>query len=115
MGEATSTYQYCAYVPNSETLVRRCIRRGADVAPMHVDDCTRMELFGWTGSSAPGAATAMTAVQVPVYESLSDDEVARVGRLVRAQVLRGARHPHIGVEDSRPSASAKSKASILET
>jgi dTDP-4-amino-4,6-dideoxygalactose transaminase len=103
-------YQYCAYVPNSENLVRRCIRRGADVAPMHVDDCTRMELFGWKGPSAPGAATAMTAVQVPVYESLSDDEVARVGRLVRAQVLRGARHPHIDVE-----ASAKSKASVLET
>jgi dTDP-4-amino-4,6-dideoxygalactose transaminase len=96
-------YQYCAYVPDAEKLVRRCIRRGADVAPMHVDDCTRMELFGWTGPGAPGAAKAMTAVQVPVYESLSDDEVARVGRLVRAQVLRGARHP------------AKSKESVLET
>src|SRR4029453_16829318 len=30
-------YQYCAYVPDSETVVKRCIRRGVDVAPMHVD------------------------------------------------------------------------------
>lgn len=80
-------YQYCAYVPNTEDLVRRCIRRGVDVAPMHVDDCTKMDLFGWTGAAAPGAAKAMTAVQAPVYESLTDDELARVGRLVRAQVL----------------------------
>src|SRR5262249_21897242 len=29
-------YQYCTYVPESETVVKRCIRRGVDVAPMHV-------------------------------------------------------------------------------
>jgi dTDP-4-amino-4,6-dideoxygalactose transaminase len=81
-------YQYCAYVPQSETIVKRCIRRGVDVAPMHVDICTTMELFGWTGAPMPGAAKAATAVQVPVYESLSDDEVTRVGRLLRDQVQR---------------------------
>ncbi|HYM21843.1 MAG TPA: aminotransferase class I/II-fold pyridoxal phosphate-dependent enzyme [Vicinamibacterales bacterium] len=81
-------YQYCAYVPDSVDLVRRCIRRGVDVAPMHVDDCTKMPLFGWQGPPAPGAAKAMTAVQVPVYESLSDAEIERIGRLVRAQVLK---------------------------
>jgi hypothetical protein len=32
----------------------------------------------------------MTAVQVPEYESLTDDEVARVGWLVREQVRRTA-------------------------
>ena len=81
-------YQYCAYVPDSETIVKRCIRRGVDVAPMHVDVCTRMELFGWTGRGMPGADTAAKAVQVPVYESLSREEIERVGRLVRDQVLR---------------------------
>jgi perosamine synthetase len=81
-------YQYCAYVPKGEELVRRCIRRGVDVAPMHVDVCTQMELFGWTGARAPGAEKAATAVQVPVYESLSDEEVQRVGRLVREQVQK---------------------------
>jgi dTDP-4-amino-4,6-dideoxygalactose transaminase len=82
-------YQYCAYVPDSKALVRRCIRRGVDVAPMHVDVCTKMDLFGWQGLPAPGAEKAMTAVQVPVYESLSDEEVQGVGRLVRAQLLKG--------------------------
>jgi perosamine synthetase len=81
-------YQYCAYVPESETIVKRCIRRGVDVAPMHVDVCTGMELFGWRGAAAPGAEHAATAVQVPVYESLSDAEIDRVGRLVRAQVMK---------------------------
>lgn len=81
-------YQYCAYVPNSETIVKRCIRRGVDVAPMHVDVCTKMELFGWKGPAMPGAEMAATAVQVPVYESLSDQEIERVGRLVRDQVGR---------------------------
>ena len=83
-------YQYCAYVPDSKELVRRCIRRGVDVAPMHVDVCTKMDLFGWQGPPAPGAEKAMTAVQVPVYESLSDEEIERVGRLVKAQVLKTA-------------------------
>ena len=81
-------YQYCAYVPDTERIVKRCIRRGVDVAPMHVDVCTRMDLFTWQGAPAPGADHASTAVQVPVYESLQDREIERVGRLVRNQVLR---------------------------
>jgi dTDP-4-amino-4,6-dideoxygalactose transaminase len=90
-------YQYCPYVPDSEQLVKRCIRRGVDVAPMHVDVCTKMPLFEWSGPAAPGAEKAATAVQVPVYESLSDEEIDRVGRLVREQVARtlpaGLGHP----------------------
>jgi perosamine synthetase len=81
-------YQYCPYVPDSERVVKRCIRRGVDVAPMHVDVCTKMELFGWQGPPAPGAARASTAVQLPMYESLQDREVERVGRLVRDQVVK---------------------------
>jgi hypothetical protein len=68
--------------------VKRCIRRGVDVAPMHVDVCTTMSLFGWEGAPAPGAEKAATAVQVPVYESLSDCEIERVGRVVRAEIQR---------------------------
>jgi dTDP-4-amino-4,6-dideoxygalactose transaminase len=78
-------YQYCPYVPDYLDLVKRCIRRGVDVAPMHVDHCTTMELFDWKGPASPGAAKAMTAVQMPVYESLSDEEIKRIGRLVREQ------------------------------
>jgi dTDP-4-amino-4,6-dideoxygalactose transaminase len=87
-GRSHVYYQYCPYVPEPETIVKRCIRRGVDVAPMHVDVCTRMELFEWSGPAMPGADHAATAVQVPVYESLQDEEVERVGRLVREQVLR---------------------------
>jgi perosamine synthetase len=87
-GQTHVYYQYCPYVPKPQTIVKRCIRRGVDVAPMHVDVCTRMELFDWKGAAMPGADEAATAVQVPVYESLSDGEVDRVGRLVRSQVLR---------------------------
>ncbi|MCC7042297.1 MAG: DegT/DnrJ/EryC1/StrS family aminotransferase [Acidobacteria bacterium] len=87
-GQTHVYYQYCSYVPDSELVVKRCIRRGVHVAPMHVDECTSMSLFGWTGPAMPGAEHAATAVQVPVYESLQDAEVERVGRLVRQQVER---------------------------
>jgi dTDP-4-amino-4,6-dideoxygalactose transaminase len=88
LGRTHVYYQYCAYVPQSGTIVKQCIRRGIDVAPMHVDVCTRMELFGWSGPAAAGADQAATAVQLPVFESLSDREVDRVGRLVREKVMR---------------------------
>lgn len=87
-GQTHVYYQYCAYVPDHSALVKSCIRRGVDVAPMHVDVCTRMDLFKWEGPSAPGAEKAATAVQVPVYESLSDQQMERIGRLVKEQVTR---------------------------
>lgn len=83
-------YQYCAYVPDHEELVRRCIRKGVDVAPMHVDVCPRVELFGRQRPQAEGADKAATAVQIPVYESLADREVERIGRLVRHTLLTQA-------------------------
>ncbi|MGE5358653.1 MAG: DegT/DnrJ/EryC1/StrS family aminotransferase [Bacteroidales bacterium] len=93
-------YQYCAYVPDYQDLIKRCIRRGVDVAPMHVDVCTRMPLFGWQGPPAEGAEKAATAVQIPVYESLQDYEIERIGRTVREEVLKqSAKRP---VPGSRP-------------
>jgi len=83
-------YQYCAYVPDPDMTIRRCIRRGVDVAPMHVDVCTEMDVFGRPGPKAPGAIKASTALQIPLYESLSDADVRRIGELVRRQVLRRA-------------------------
>jgi len=87
-GQTHVYYQYCPYVPDSADLVKRCIRRGVDVAPMHVDVCTRMPLFDWQGPTAVGAEKAATAVQVPVYESLQDAEIERIGRTVREEVLK---------------------------
>jgi dTDP-4-amino-4,6-dideoxygalactose transaminase len=51
----------------------------------------KMELFDWKGPASPGAAKAMTAVQMPVYESLSDAEIERIGRLVREQARQTPR------------------------
>ena len=90
-GQTHVYYQYCPYVPDSAGLVRRCIRRGIDVAPMHVDVCTRMEIFGWKGPATPGAEKAATSVQVPVYESLADHEIERIGRMVREELLKQAK------------------------
>jgi dTDP-4-amino-4,6-dideoxygalactose transaminase len=89
-GQTHVYYQYCPYVRDSADLVRRCIRRGIDVAPMHVDVCSRMDLFGWQGPAATGADTAATSVQVPVYESLADHEIERIGRTVREETLAQA-------------------------
>ncbi len=75
---------------NHTKFVAGCIRRGVDAAPMHVDHCTEMPLFGWKGVASPGAAKAMTAVQIPVYESLTDAEIERVGSVARAQALKAA-------------------------
>src|SRR5947208_11536154 len=76
-------YQYCPYVSEYLDLVKRCIRRGVDVAPMLVDHCTTMELFDWKGPASPGGAKAMTAVQMPVWESLSDGAIDGMGRFLR--------------------------------
>lgn len=86
-GQTHVYYQYVTYVPDPESVIKACIRRGVDVAPMHVDVCTAMDVFGRPGPQAPGAERAATALQVPVYESLSDQEILRIGRLVRSQVV----------------------------
>jgi hypothetical protein len=74
-------YQYCAYVPDRDAVARDCIRRGVDIETLHVDVCTRLNLFGARRRS-PGAERAAEAVQLPVYESLTDEQIARVARVV---------------------------------
>ena len=84
-------YQYCVYVPDRDDLVKRCIRRGVDIETLHVDVCTQLPLFGPI-SRAVGAERAATAVQLPIYESLSDSQVALVAKRVRAAVSEHSRH-----------------------
>jgi dTDP-4-amino-4,6-dideoxygalactose transaminase len=80
-------YQYCVYVPDRDNLVLRCIRRGVDIETLHVDVCTNLELFSDLRSApTPGADRASAAVQVPVYASLSDDQVGRIARTVKRAV-----------------------------
>jgi perosamine synthetase len=80
-------YQYCVYGPQRDELVVRCVRRGVDVETLHVDVCSDLELFAGSPvepAGAPGARRAAGAMQLPVYSTLTDDQAARVARVVRS-------------------------------
>jgi dTDP-4-amino-4,6-dideoxygalactose transaminase len=79
-------YQYCAYTPARDEVVRRCIRRGIDIETLHVDVCPRVPLFSESATAAPGADRAAEAIQVPVHASLTDDEIERIARTLRRVV-----------------------------
>jgi dTDP-4-amino-4,6-dideoxygalactose transaminase len=74
-------YQYCVRVSDRDALARECIRRGVDIETLHVDVCTRLDLFG-PPRAYPGADRASQAVQLPVYESLTDEQIERVVSVV---------------------------------
>jgi perosamine synthetase len=79
-------YQYCVYGPQRDELVVRCVRQGIDIETLHVDTCSDMELFAGERSvpdGTPGARRAAGAMQVPVYSSLTDEQVQRIARVVR--------------------------------
>ena len=79
-------YQYCVYGPQRDELVVRCVRRGVDIETLHVDVCSDLDLFAGARvepEGAPGAHRAAGAIQIPVYSSLTDNQAARVARVVR--------------------------------
>ena len=81
-------YQYCAYVPDRDVAARRALRRGVDLETLHVDVCTRVPMFeACRRDACPGAERAADAVQLPVYSTLSNADIDRVGRVV-AEVTR---------------------------
>jgi dTDP-4-amino-4,6-dideoxygalactose transaminase len=53
-----------------------------------VDVCSQLPLFEAFHTDTPGAERAADVIQVPVYESLSDAEIARVARTVRKAMSR---------------------------
>jgi hypothetical protein len=62
------------------------VRRGIDIETLHVDVCSDMDLFAQekaVPAGTPGARRAAGAMQVPIYSTLTDDEVQRVARVVR--------------------------------
>jgi dTDP-4-amino-4,6-dideoxygalactose transaminase len=81
-------YQYCIYVPDRDGLVCRAIRHGIDLETLHVDLCTAMDLFPGPHMPTPGGERAISTVQVPVYASLTSNEVARVASSVRSTLER---------------------------
>jgi len=84
-------YQYCVYGPQRDELVVRCVRRGVDVETLHVDVCSDLDLFAGAlvePPGAPGARRAAGAMQIPVYSTLTDQQAARVARVVRDVLTR---------------------------
>jgi perosamine synthetase len=79
-------YQYAIYANRRDAVVRRCLRRGVDVESLHVDVCTRLPLFGNGHAPTPGADRAATAIQLPVYASLSPAAVRRIASVVSEAV-----------------------------
>ncbi len=87
-------YQYCVYGPQRDELVVRCVRRGIDIETLHVDVCPEMAMFAGSPvepAGVPGAVKAAGAMQVPVYASLTDAQIARVARVVRDVLVQSAR------------------------
>jgi dTDP-4-amino-4,6-dideoxygalactose transaminase len=76
-------YQYALYADRRDEVVRQCIRRGIDVETLHVDVCTRLDLFGGAHPPMPGAERAAAAIQVPVHAGLADSDIARIARTLR--------------------------------
>jgi perosamine synthetase len=84
-------YQYCVYGPQRDELVVKCVRKGIDIETLHVDVCPAMELFANAPvepPGAPGANNASGAMQIPVYSSLTDAQIARVANVVRSVLIR---------------------------
>jgi perosamine synthetase len=88
-GDADRThvyYQYCVFGPNGrkrDDLVVRCVRRGVDIETLHVDVPPDMPLFEGAKAEREGARRAAQAIQIPVYSSLTDEQVKRVANVVR--------------------------------
>jgi dTDP-4-amino-4,6-dideoxygalactose transaminase len=79
-------YQYCVFGPEGrvrDDLVVRCVRRGIDIETLHVDVPPHMDLFKGAKAESDGARRAAQAIQVPVYSSLTDEQVERVAHVVR--------------------------------
>ena len=91
-------YQYCAYVPDRDLTVVRCLRAGLDVEYHHMDVCPDLPLFSPSRTEVsfgtpsgrclefPGARRTADALQLPVHAGLSADELARVAARVRRAV-----------------------------
>jgi dTDP-4-amino-4,6-dideoxygalactose transaminase len=80
-------YQYCLQAPNRDRLVQSCLRRGLDIETLHVDVCTRLPMFEPFWTPAPGADRAAEAVQLPVYSSLSEDQMRWISGTVRSALM----------------------------
>ena len=84
-------YQYCAYVPDRDRVVTRCLRRGLDVEYHHMDVCPDLPLFADSKTDVPGARRTADALQLPVHAGLGEGDLRRVADRVRRALA--ADHP----------------------
>ncbi|MBI1748507.1 MAG: DegT/DnrJ/EryC1/StrS aminotransferase family protein [Acidobacteria bacterium] len=71
-------YQYCIRSSRPEELSHRAIRRGIDLETMHVDICNKLDLFSAYATSCPVAEATAETLQLPVYSSLSTEDIERI-------------------------------------
>ena len=96
-------YQYCVYGPDGidrDDLVVRCVRRGIDIETLHVDVPPDMDLFAGARGERDGAHRASQAIQLPVYSSLTDEQMRRVADVVR-RVLAESSRTEAGTKTAR--------------
>ena len=75
-------YQYSLYTSDPELLSRKAIRRGVDIETMHVDVCSKLDLFEDFAAECPAAEATKKALQLPVYSRLRLSDIDRVLRVV---------------------------------
>jgi dTDP-4-amino-4,6-dideoxygalactose transaminase len=80
-------YQYCIRASNPAELSRRAIRRGIDIEIMHVDICSKLDLFKEFAADCPVAESTENTLQLPVYARLKRDEVNRILKVIRASAM----------------------------
>ena len=104
-------YQYCAYVPDRDATVLRCLKRGVDLETLHVDVCPSLPLFQAFTSLHAGfvdrarsvrdllrdEATGYVLVTTPRSDALEEsqwfaDQLSRRGARVHATVVNRV-HP----------------------
>jgi len=95
-------YQYCIRASDPDTLKLRAIRAGVDVEIMHVDICNVLDLFEPFKTKCPVAEATEHTLQLPVYASLTDEDLDRIIKVIRTACKIGS-----GVEAKRPYPAAK--------
>ena len=76
-------YQYCIRAADPDTLRHRAIHAGVDVEIMHVDICNVLDLFEPFRTSCPVAEATEDTLQLPVYASLSEQDLDRIINVIR--------------------------------
>jgi dTDP-4-amino-4,6-dideoxygalactose transaminase len=76
-------YQYCIRTSDPATLSRRAIRQGIDIEIMHVDVCSKLDIFTESKCVCPVAEGTEQTLQLPVYSRLQNDDLDRILDVIR--------------------------------